>query len=87
MPKIECWDDLPLGIRQHLIERMRDREISIAELNELRLWVESEPDLPHGEWYKDFGSFKDLRRWIAAQDISSATPESEGKGDLTAIRS
>jgi hypothetical protein len=32
MPKIECWDELPLGIRQHLIERMRDRKISIAEL-------------------------------------------------------
>jgi hypothetical protein len=30
MPKIENWDSLPEGIRQHLIDRMRDRAISIA---------------------------------------------------------
>ena len=24
----------------------------------LRLWVESHPLVPEGEWYKDFGSFK-----------------------------
>jgi len=32
MPKIENW-----GIRQHLIHRMRDRAISVADLNELRV--------------------------------------------------
>ncbi len=35
MPKIECWDNLPEGVRQHLIDRMRDRAISIADLNQL----------------------------------------------------
>jgi len=58
MPKIENWGNLPEGIRQHLIDRMRDRAISIADLNELRLWVESKPEVPSGDWYKDFGSFK-----------------------------
>ncbi|HTU43865.1 MAG TPA: hypothetical protein VMF91_02295 [Bryobacteraceae bacterium] len=58
MPKLEIWTNLPPGIRQHLIERMHDRSISIADLNELRLWVESAPDVPEGDWYKDFGSFK-----------------------------
>ena len=58
MPKIATWDDLPLGVRQHLIDRMRDRRISITDLNELRLWMESHPEVPEGHWYKDFGSFK-----------------------------
>jgi hypothetical protein len=58
MPKIASWDDLPAGVRQHLLERMRDREIGIADLNALRLWIETEPDVPEGEWYKDFGTFK-----------------------------
>jgi hypothetical protein len=58
MPKIENWGNLPEGIRQHLIDRMRDRAISIADLNELRLWIESKPEVPYGDWYKDFGSFK-----------------------------
>jgi hypothetical protein len=57
MPKIS-WDKLPARIRQHLIERMHDRAISVADLNQLRLWIESLPEVPEGDWYKDFGSFK-----------------------------
>jgi hypothetical protein len=58
MPKIEKWSSLPPRVRQHLIDRMRDRAISIADLNHLRLWIELEPETPEGDWYKDFGSFK-----------------------------
>ncbi|MGB6945766.1 MAG: hypothetical protein WBE37_25435 [Bryobacteraceae bacterium] len=58
MPKIESWGKLPSSVRQHLVERMRDRAISIADLNQLRLWVDLQPEVPEGDWYKDFGSFK-----------------------------
>ena len=58
MPRIETWGNLPAGVRQHLIDRMRDREIGIADLNHLRLWIDSKPEVPQGDWYKDFGSFK-----------------------------
>jgi hypothetical protein len=58
MPKIARWDNLPANVRQHLVERLRDRSISIADLNQLRLWIESQPEVPEGDWYKDFGSFK-----------------------------
>lgn len=58
MPKIEHWENFPEGVRKHLIDRMRDRAISIADLNLLRLWVEAKPEVPEGDWYKDFGSFK-----------------------------
>jgi hypothetical protein len=58
MPQLERWDNLPARVRQHLIERMRDREISVSDLNQLRLWVETRPEMPDGDWYKDFGSFK-----------------------------
>jgi hypothetical protein len=58
MPEIEQWQNLPEGIRKHLIDRMRDRAINLADLNELRLWIETRPEVPEGDWYKDFGSFK-----------------------------
>jgi hypothetical protein len=58
MPRIETWGNLPPGVRQHLIDRLRDRAISIADLNRLRLWIDSNPEVPEGDWYKDFGSFK-----------------------------
>jgi hypothetical protein len=58
VPQITSWPHLPIAIRDHLIERMRDRKISLNDLNQLRLWIESKPDVPEGPWYKDFGSFK-----------------------------
>ena len=58
MPRIERWDNLPPNARRHLVERMRDRAISIADLNQLRLWIDSRPEVPEGDWYRDFGSFK-----------------------------
>lgn len=58
MPKIARWADLPPNVRQHLVDRMRDRSITISDLNQLRLWIESQPEVPEGDWYKDFGSCK-----------------------------
>ena len=58
MPQIEEWAKFPKALRQHLIERMRDRSITLADLNQLRLWIESDPEVPEDDWYKDFGSFK-----------------------------
>jgi hypothetical protein len=58
MPRIALWDSLPPNVRQHLVDRMRDRAISLAHLNLLRLWIETQPVVPEGDWYKDFGSFK-----------------------------
>jgi hypothetical protein len=37
---------------------LHDRNISVADLNQLRIWMESKPQVPEGEWYKDFASFK-----------------------------
>jgi hypothetical protein len=57
MPKIQ-WTDLPAAIRQHLFDRLAERKITAEDLYRLKLWRESEPDAPEGEWFKDFGSFK-----------------------------
>ena len=57
MPKIR-WTDLPPSLRQHLFDRVADRQITAADLYKLKLWRETGPDAPDGPWYKDFGSFK-----------------------------
>jgi hypothetical protein len=67
MPKIERWENFPEGVRQHLIDRMRDRVINIADLNKLRLWVGTNPEVPEGDWYKDFGSLKICGRGALAK--------------------
>lgn len=57
MPKIS-WHSLPLRLKQHLIERLHQREITQADLEALRIWIGSDPELPDGPWWKDFGTFK-----------------------------
>ena len=47
-----------MAIKEHLFDRLRTREITADDLYQLKLWRESEPEAPDGEWYKDFGSFK-----------------------------
>jgi hypothetical protein len=29
---------------------MQDRSISIADLNQLRLWTDTQPEVPEGDW-------------------------------------
>lgn len=58
MPKIGRWDEFPNAIKQHLVDRMRDRAISLSDLNQLRQWMGTNPEVSDGDWYKDFGSFK-----------------------------
>lgn len=57
MPKIR-WTDLPPSLRQHLFDRVAERQIAAEDLYRLKLWRESHPEAPDGPWYKDFGSFK-----------------------------
>jgi hypothetical protein len=57
VPKIQ-WTNLPPALREHLFDRLVERQITAEDLYQLKLWRESEPDAPEGEWYRDFGSFK-----------------------------
>ena len=57
MPRIR-WSGLPPALRDHLFERLRERQITAEDLYKLKAWRESNPDAPEGLWYKDFGSFK-----------------------------
>jgi hypothetical protein len=52
------WQSLPLRLKPHLVERLREREITQKDLQALRLWISSDPEVPEGPWWKDFGTFK-----------------------------
>ena len=57
MPKIQ-WERLPGDKWAHLRDRAKERKISEQDLFSLAEWKAQDPDVPDGEWYKDFGSFK-----------------------------
>ena len=47
----------PPGILNHLIQRFRDGRIQAADFVELKHWLESDPEVPSGRWYKRFTNF------------------------------
>jgi hypothetical protein len=57
MPRIQ-WTNLPPDLRDHLFDRVQERQISAQDLHQLKEWRQSDPEAPEGPWYKDFGSFK-----------------------------
>lgn len=56
MPKIQ-WEKLPREKWSHLRGRALEREISLDDLYKLAEWKAQDPDVPDGDWYKDFGTF------------------------------
>ena len=57
MPHIE-WRHLPKAVRRHLEDRLKDRSITEDDMVLLANWIRLNPEVPDGEWCKDFGSFK-----------------------------
>jgi len=57
MPKIK-WEALPREKWSHLRDRAKERLISADDLFALAEWKATDPDVPEGLWYKDFGTFK-----------------------------
>ncbi len=50
MPQIEIWPRFPSAIRDHRVKWMRDRKISLEDLNHLRIWIDSRPEVPDGSF-------------------------------------
>ena len=53
MPKIRR-QNLPPALLDHLLDRIRSRRISADQLGLLADWLDSEPEVPNGRWFKHF---------------------------------
>ena len=53
MPKIRRHD-LPPGLLNHLLDRISERHISASQLEEFADWLDTEPDVPEGMWFRRF---------------------------------
>ena len=53
MPKIRRHH-VPAALLQHLLDRIRDRRIPAAQTELLARWLDTEPEVPEGDWYQRF---------------------------------
>jgi len=53
MPKVRRRD-LPLALLDHLLDRISERAISADQLEEFADWLDTEPEVPDGRWFRRF---------------------------------
>ena len=53
MPKVRRAN-IPPALFQHLLDRIQSRKSSADQLTQLARWLDTEPEVPEGEWYKRF---------------------------------
>ena len=53
MPKVRR-SNVPRTVLDHLLDRIRDREILAEQLGLLAEWLDTEPEVPAGKWFKRF---------------------------------
>ena len=53
MPKIRR-QNLPPALLNHLFDRIRSREISSDQLGALADWLDTQPEVENGKWFKRF---------------------------------
>jgi hypothetical protein len=53
MPKVRRRD-LPPALLNHLLDRISERAISAEQLEEFADWLDTEPEVPGGRWFKRF---------------------------------
>ena len=53
MPKVRR-QNFPPALFQHLLDRIQSRKIPGAQLQLLATWLDAEPEVPEGQWFKRF---------------------------------
>ncbi|HEY1170851.1 MAG TPA: hypothetical protein VGH19_05720 [Verrucomicrobiae bacterium] len=53
MPSIKRLN-LPPALLNHLLDRIKKRQISVEQLGLLAAWLDTHPEVPFGKWFKRF---------------------------------
>ena len=78
MPKIRRHN-LPPTLFDHLLDRIRLREISADQLGLLADWLDTEPEVPEGKWFKRFpqmiacGEGELMKTFLTANQVPAGT--------------
>lgn len=78
MPKIRRHN-VPPALLNHLLDRIRSREISAEQLRLFADWLDTEPEVPGEKWFKRFpgmtvcGEGELVKTFLTANQTSTGT--------------
>ena len=55
MPKLTRGGSVPEELLDHVLDRVFRRQFTSEDLMQVLYWVEKNPDVPNGEWFKRIG--------------------------------
>ena len=53
MPQVRR-NDIPPALFRHRLDRIQERQIDASQLELLAKWLDGEPEVPEGPWYRKF---------------------------------
>lgn len=53
MPRVQR-SNLPRPLFEHLLDRIKSRKISAGQLSLFAEWLDAQPEVPEGRWFKVF---------------------------------
>lgn len=81
MPKVRR-QNLPPALFQHLLDRIQTRKIPASQLALLAKWLDTEPEVPEGEWYKRFSGVTVCGQGELVKTFPSSRPTRQGPASV-----
>ena len=78
MPRVRRRD-LPLALLNHLLDRIKSREISADQLGALAKWLDMQPEVPNEKWFKRFAEMTVCGEGELVKTFLTATQVPTGK--------
>src|SRR6476620_221547 len=73
---------LPPALLHHLLDRIRSREISASQIGLFADWLDTEPDVPNGKWFKRFPAVTVCGEGELVKTFRNREASADGKGSL-----
>jgi ribosomal protein S18 acetylase RimI-like enzyme len=79
MPKVRRAG-LPPALLRHLLQRIQERSVGPEQLTLLAAWLDTEPEVPAGRWFKRFpgmtvcGEGELVRTFLTPEQAPTGTP-------------
>ena len=78
MPKVQR-KDIPRDLFAHLLQRIDERSIDAEALKSLATWLDTNPEVPAGNWFKRFPSMTVCGRGVLAKTFLTPSQVPVGK--------